>query len=617
MKTKYLIMVLAIAQCSLFCMDDQIIDENEAQEVIIKTVDNQNGINVKKSIAQRIPSWRKMLEGSDEVVLTQPYATQKAVQHIITITEAIPALINLKDEESKKIEYTFHEDGKVQEIAANWPFLEQIQTIVLAHNAQMQQEFIESIIKVLNNKQAIAYETIKEIGSYTLPQILCNKIANYALDNPKQFTLLNFEFNDINFFSTTTPITFSSDGNTIAFGYNKWIKFWDLQKNAVKDVVINFEASDIQFNPQGTILAAVNKKSFMLHDMMKQKSKNFPADTERNQLSSSYVLRARYESNIAFSSDGKYFALGDSSGMITLYDSHDGSLVKRWEASKSWINSVAFSKNVIACSDEHNVKIWDYDYEEPKLIRTLESPDKWFVNVIKVDAEGKLLVVGSSSAVTYWNPESGELKKKLDIHNAENFIFTRENAELVTLHQLSFSFSSLNNPRQIRLWNPIYGQCTRTLKEDKNLGQITINPAGTLLATALKTGKVALWQLSDYQHLSLEQIASKLYYNQQLEKSLLPEHLKKLPQPDESLTQELPKNLGTDFAIPRIKSREELPWLRKVGLHKVRWRPSKTPWQEFQKKQEKSIAEQKAKWFSRTSFSDMKKRLQNAKRLKN
>ncbi|MBD3562751.1 NACHT domain-containing protein, partial [Planktothrix sp. FACHB-1355] len=126
--------------------------------------------------------------------------------------------------------------------------------------------------------------------------------------------------------------------------------------------------------------------------------------------------------SVAFSTDGKLLATGDSDGEIRLWRISEGAEILRstpvqtLQGHKGWVQTLAFSSTslrgqeneagILASGGEDNtVKLWDIS--NGKCLKTLAGHKSW-VQSVAFSPDEKILACGSEGLIKLWDVESGE-----------------------------------------------------------------------------------------------------------------------------------------------------------------------------------------------------------------
>lgn len=120
---------------------------------------------------------------------------------------------------------------------------------------------------------------------------------------------------------------------------------------------------------------------------------------------------------LSFSPDGKTIATGDVAGLVQLWDTNNGKLLKTLGNHKSVIRDVSFSPNgeiIASASDDGTVTLWQRNGTPSKTLSGYEGA----VVGVAVSHDGKTIAsAGADKMVKLWNSEDGALLHTLSGHS--------------------------------------------------------------------------------------------------------------------------------------------------------------------------------------------------------
>ncbi|MEM9448854.1 MAG: NB-ARC domain-containing protein [Cyanobacteria bacterium P01_E01_bin.6] len=236
---------------------------------------------------------------------------------------------------------------------------------------------------------------------------------------------------------------------------------------------------------------------------------------------------------IAFSSDGRLMAIGDTGGGITLWNVRTGRKILIYEGHQFWVWSLHFSpdsqtllssgddylvkiwdvctdrclrvmqgheltvptaiyspsgKTIASCSQDETIRIWDPFHIDRPCTRILRGHVKRVWSVA-YSPDGKVLASGAEdTTLKLWNPETGDCLRTLTghVHWVSAVAFSPDGTILA-----SGSFD-----RNIRLWNPMTGECIAVLQgHTDTVTAIAFSPKGDCLASSSYDRTVKLWNV--------------------------------------------------------------------------------------------------------------------------
>ena len=128
--------------------------------------------------------------------------------------------------------------------------------------------------------------------------------------------------------------------------------------------------------------------------------------------------------SVAFSHDGKTFALAVDDQQVLTFESETGARVESYEGHGAAVTAVGFSKNgdLISAAKDNSVILWNGS-PQWELVRTIGNPDDAQTLVDRVTAvgfsrSGKLLATGGgepsrSGQLKLWDVETGKLVREI------------------------------------------------------------------------------------------------------------------------------------------------------------------------------------------------------------
>ncbi len=181
--------------------------------------------------------------------------------------------------------------------------------------------------------------------------------------------------------------------------------------------------------------------------------------------------------DVNFSPDGKFFASGDISEKIRIWEVKNNQLFSICEGHDDYILSISFSPDsqlIASSSIDKTAKIWDV--KTGKLLNILEGHIGW-VNSVVFSFDGEKLASCSSDGVKIWNVKDGKCLKNISAHTDGAFPinFTPDGKQL----------ASFCRDKTIKIWDIKTGNLSHTLPGlDKSAGSLAFSPNGKLLACA-------------------------------------------------------------------------------------------------------------------------------------
>ena len=177
----------------------------------------------------------------------------------------------------------------------------------------------------------------------------------------------NISFDPMSIAFSFELVTFNPNYTTLAFvlyDYDSVIGLLNLETNAIRRIHTGDKIKSLIFNPNGTMLASVSRKT-RLWDMATDKHMRILTENKDSVLS------------VAFSQDSNMLASGSYSGTIRLYDAVTGEKIRTLTGhKKDPVNSVTFNQTgtiLASVSTDGTIRLWHLiDLEEIKKLSTLE-----------------------------------------------------------------------------------------------------------------------------------------------------------------------------------------------------------------------------------------------------
>lgn len=193
--------------------------------------------------------------------------------------------------------------------------------------------------------------------------------------------------------------------------------------------------------------------------------------------------------SVAFDSSGELLAIGDSRGLVQVWNTKKRRIDIFCSGHTQSVNSVAFNPNdkVLASgSYDNTIKIWAADTGE--CLKTLEGHSGRVLSV-EFSPDGKTLVSGSADGtVRLWSTETGKCLQIFEGHS--DWIWS------VLYIPNSKKIASGSADGTIRLWSTETEKCTKTIRDlSKHVWAIAVSPDGRFLASGNDDKTVRLWSI--------------------------------------------------------------------------------------------------------------------------
>jgi len=197
---------------------------------------------------------------------------------------------------------------------------------------------------------------------------------------------------------------------------------------------------------------------------------------------------------LAVSRDGQLIASGDTGGYLIVWHGETGkSLTQPIKAHSDWIYSLDFTPDgtVLATgSADKTTKLWSTKTWELQG-NPIECGD--YVLCVRYSPSGKLMAIATDNNIQIYDTDTRECVASFKAHTESNFslAWTPDGTRLLT--------SGNNSDPTIREWDVLTWQQVGDpwTGHTGYISSLTVNPAGTLIASASDDHHIRLWRLSD------------------------------------------------------------------------------------------------------------------------
>ena len=231
---------------------------------------------------------------------------------------------------------------------------------------------------------------------------------------------------------SVTTLDFSSDGKTLLTGSSDGtVRFWDVStgKETGSFNPNNEIVSDVTFSPDMKYFAVscLRDPVKIFETASRKKIIEIEANAESN----------RKGVNIAFSSDGKWFATGEDDRKANVYKTGDWQKAYTFEYGSgscggcaTFVNFSPDNKNLFMASHHGSVK--KYDLTNGKLLKQYADPVD-DLSSLDVSADGKKLALATEKEIFVWETEGGKLISKFAPDEAQinETVFTNDGKKLI------------------------------------------------------------------------------------------------------------------------------------------------------------------------------------------
>lgn len=199
--------------------------------------------------------------------------------------------------------------------------------------------------------------------------------------------------------------------------------------------------------------------------------------------------------SVAFSPDGCRLASVGNDGVLKLWDVRDGRCLAHVAAHEGGAHAVAFSpdgQTLATAGDDRFARLWDATSGIPRgtLVGHADG-----IYAIAFAPDGRTLATGSDDrTVKLWQVNGGTCARTLSDHSGR-------------IHTIAFSpdgqtLATGSDDRTAKLWNWATGQCRGTLLGHADWVRcVAFSPDGRLLATGSNDKTIRFWDVSTGAHL--------------------------------------------------------------------------------------------------------------------
>ena len=193
--------------------------------------------------------------------------------------------------------------------------------------------------------------------------------------------------------------------------------------------------------------------------------------------------------SIAFTSDGKLLATGDSDGVVRLWEASSGKELLTCKEHTNVVESVAFSPsgNILASgSYDKTIRLWDVNTGE--CLQVLQGHTESVMSVT-FSPSGNILASGSfDCTIRLWDIPTGKCLKILQGHTKAVLS--------VAFNPAGDMLATGSGNKTVRLWDVNTGECIQILPgHTQMVWAIAFNPSGEMLASASRDQTAKIWDI--------------------------------------------------------------------------------------------------------------------------
>jgi len=314
-------------------------------------------------------------------------------------------------------------------------------------------------------------------------------------------------------------ISFSSDGWLLASGNTGTVSVWDVATGLLRRSWTANPSGDIYaiaFSPDASLLATSQAPAIRLWDV---EAGHFKGDLGGQEFADALAFHPTaptlYSAGhgiieewdlgrggtilddktavgaVAVSPDGRWMASGSDDGMLRIYDSTSGSLLRSWAGHTSYVSNLAFSPDsdlLASGSDDKTIKLWKV--QDGRLVRTLIGHTARVWSIAFHPDGSRLVSGGADQTIRIWDLGSNSPPSIIPTTDISRVAVSRDGRTVLALRRLD---------KAILLWDAKTKQGSATLSSDTTEGspveprsfalsqdgQILIGPAETGMAIAI------------------------------------------------------------------------------------------------------------------------------------
>ena len=207
-------------------------------------------------------------------------------------------------------------------------------------------------------------------------------------------------------------------------------------------------------------------------------------------------------SDMAFSPDGQYFAVGTKIG-LWLYDLPTLSPIALWETERGFITDVTFSPDsrwIASCTLHEALRVWDI--QNKNCIAEMEFRDRQDHRDLSkplFSKDGERLIVFSGTKhsmkkVQVWCPHTGTQLNKTEIPSTYDVYPTCFSPDLSLLAGTSYDRNN-RTAEFIAVWNVETAEQIARFDWSERWGRLCFSPCGKFLAASGTEGGIHVWNI--------------------------------------------------------------------------------------------------------------------------
>ncbi|MBU4486984.1 MAG: caspase family protein, partial [Candidatus Delongbacteria bacterium] len=165
--------------------------------------------------------------------------------------------------------------------------------------------------------------------------------------------------------------------------------------------------------------------------------------------------------SIKFSPDGKYALVGDNTSKPMLWNLESGKISKEFGGYTNQLETIKISKtgNVMLTADDYNDAVNIWDYQNGRLLKTIDRDSSSIMSSATISSDGKLMATGGwngrTSNAIVWDIATSKQIVKMELeeeasHHTEFLQFSDDNKYLIWANQNKITISDIKTGKKIK-----------------------------------------------------------------------------------------------------------------------------------------------------------------------